>query len=104
MLTDRQDPIIDYANNPAREIIIAKWVPRAKQTVQIKFDPAILGATAQIFAGNNTRVPLDSCVIDGQAWVQELDAGALYKVCIQGTERKTFFEAMAIDEVQDVTV
>lgn len=50
------------------------------------------------------KVPLDSHIVDGQPWIQELDAGSLYKVAIRGTNRKSLFETTAIDEVQDVTV
>lgn len=102
--TNKQDPIVDYPNNPNIELIVAKWVPRTKQTVQITFDPVPLVGTADIFAGNDMKRPLDSHVIVGTPWIQELDAGSLYKVSIRGTDRKRLFETTAIDEVQDVTV
>lgn len=102
--TERQEPIVDYPNNPGTPFIIAKWVPRAKQTVQISFDPPQPGATAEIFVGNNMQKPLDVHVIDGAPWIQELDAGSLYKAAIRGTDRKVLFETVAVDEVQDVTL
>jgi hypothetical protein len=101
--TDRQVPTVDYPNNPNAEMIIAKWIPRAKQTVQIKFEPPIPGAFADIFSGHNLIKPLKSHAVDDK-WVYELDAGSLYKVAIRGTDRKALFETTAIDEVQDVTV
>jgi hypothetical protein len=105
LYTDKQVPIVDYPNNFNTEMIIAKWFPRVKQTVQIKFQPPIPGSTADIFAGNNLIEPLESHTVDdGQSWVYELDAGSLYKVAIRGTDRKVLFETTAIDEVQDVTV
>jgi hypothetical protein len=104
MYTDKQYPIIDYPNDPNKEIIVGRWVPRAKQIVQIQFDPPAPGSTADIFFGNNMKKPLDSHLIDSQPWIQELDAGYLYKIAIQGTQRKFLFETTAIEEVQDVTV
>lgn len=103
--TQRQSPVIEYENNRTLpELIIAKWVPRAKQTVQFEFNPVILGARADLFAGNNTNKPLASHLIEGGTWVQELDAGSLYKISIRDTNRKSLFETSAITEVQVVTV
>jgi hypothetical protein len=50
------------------------------------------------------KAPLQSHVINGQTWVQQLDANLLYKVAIRNTSRKCLFETSATDEVQDVTV
>jgi hypothetical protein len=103
--TQKQSPVIEYENNPILpELIIAKWAPRAKQTVQFEFNPVIPGARADLFAGNNTNKPMASHLIDRSTWIQELDAGSLYKISIQDTDRKSFFETSAIDEVQVVTV
>jgi hypothetical protein len=102
-LADKQEPVIEYAHK-SPELIVAKWVKREKQPVQIRFVLPAPGATADIFAGSSTKAPLDSHVIDGCDWNTELDANLLYKVAIRGTDRKCYFETSATDEVQDVPV
>jgi hypothetical protein len=52
--SDKQEPIIDYHNNPNFEMIVAKWMPRTKQTVQFKFQPPIPGKIVDIFAGSDS--------------------------------------------------
>jgi hypothetical protein len=103
-LSDKQEPVIEYARKPNAELIVAKWVDRQQQTVQIRFLPPLPGATADLFAGGTMKAPLQSHVINGQTWVQQLDANLLYKVAIRNTSRKCLFETSATDEVQDVTV
>lgn len=103
-LSEKQEPVVEYRHIPDAEVIVAKWVPKKQQTVQIKFEPAIPGATADLFAGGNTKKPLASYQVDGAVWATELDANLLYKVAIRGTDRNKLFETSATDEVQDVTV
>ncbi len=43
-LSDKQEPVIEYARKPNAELIIAKWVERKRQRVQIRFVPPLLGA------------------------------------------------------------
>jgi len=103
--SQKQNPVVDYDKNPTLpELVIAKWIPRTMQTIQIDFNPEIPGGMADLFAGSNTNKPLGSHAMDGQPWIQQLDAGCLYKVTIRGTDRRTLFETNAIDEVQIVTV
>jgi hypothetical protein len=106
-LSEKQEPVVEYAHVPDADLIVAKWVERKQQTVHIKFDPppANLGVIADLFSGGAMKVPLESRVIDaGGVWVQELDANLLYKVAVRGSERKRLFETSATDEVQDVTL
>lgn len=104
-LSNKQEPVVEYPHKPGDELIIAKWVERKKQTVRITFVPPVQGVTADIFAGGAMQMPFDShVVVDGQVWVQELDANLLYKVAIRDTARKCLFETTATDEVQDVSV
>ena len=59
---------------------MAKWLPRAKQKVQFRFTAVTDGNVADLFAGNNTNNPLKSCRIESDTWVEDLDAGSLYKI------------------------
>jgi hypothetical protein len=103
-LNGKQDPIIEYPRNPEKpEIIFAKWFQRSKQKVRIQFSPPCPGHLADLFRGSNTGTPLGSSPAD-QIWDDEWDAGWLYKVAIQGTDRKAYFEITGNDEVQDVVV
>jgi len=102
-LANNQEPIIEYPHKP-EGLIVANWVERKKQSVQISFSSSYAGATAEIFFGGELKKPLESHVIDGCPWIQELDAEYLYKVTIKGTDDKLFIETKAIDGVQNVTL
>jgi len=103
-LNNRQDPIIDYPHDNKPEIIIAKWFPRAKQPVEIRFDPPCPGCTAELFQGNNLRDPIDTHSIDNNPWTGEWQTGWLYKVAVSGTTRSQMFEITGTEEVQIVKV
>ena len=103
MLTDKQSPIVDYERIPDKEMIIARWVPRTKQTIQVTFASAASG-TAEIFFGNNMRKPFASYRFGQLPLVLDLDAGFLYKIAICGSDRKALFETIPTDEVQDVRI
>src|ERR1035437_9470527 len=88
-LNGKQSPIVDYprdflADASKPEIIFAKWFQRSRQRVHIEFDPPIAGGTADLFRGVGVGTPLATKSTD-QTWVDDWDAGFLYKVAIRGT-------------------
>jgi hypothetical protein len=103
-LNGKQDPYVDYLHNPNKpEIVFAKWFQRAQQRVQIDFDPACPGGIVELFRGVGVGKPLATSSTD-QPWIDNWDAGFLYKVAIQGTNRAVLFEVTGNDEVQIVRV
>jgi hypothetical protein len=103
-LNGKQDPYIDYSHDPRKpEIILAKWFPGTRQKVQINFLPSCPGQVARLYRGNNIGKPLGSHSTD-ESWIDDWDAGWLYKIVIEGTDRKQLFEIVGSEEVQIVTV
>ena len=97
-LNGKQNPIIEYPHD-GNDIIFAKWFQRARQRVEINFTPPCPGGVADLFRGVGSGTPLASHPAD-QAWVDDLDAGFLYKVEVRGMNRSHLFEVKGNDEVQ----
>jgi hypothetical protein len=107
-LNGKQSPIVDYPHDfegdPTKsEVIFAKWFQRSRQRVQIEFDPPCPGCTAILFRGVTVGRPLATSSTD-VTWLDDLDAGFIYKVEIQGTNRFSLFQVTGNDEVQIVRV
>jgi hypothetical protein len=104
----KQNPIVDYPHDylsdPNKsEIIFAKWFQRAQQEVRIEFQPPCPGGTAELFRGVGVGMPLATSSTDN-SWIDSWDAGFLYKVAVQGTNRSKLIEVTGNDKVQIVSV
>jgi hypothetical protein len=104
-MNGKQSPIIDYPNDPNKpEIVFAKWFTRARQKVNITFNPPVPGGKADLYRAVSTGAPFVAGISAAQGWSDELDAGPFYKIVIRGTDRSKLFEVAGNDEVQNVSL
>jgi hypothetical protein len=104
-MNGKQSPIIEYPNDPNKpEIVLAKWFTRARQKVNISFNPPVPGGNADLYRAVSTGAPFVANISAAQGWSDELDAGPFYKIVIRGTDRSKLFEVAGNDEVQNVSL